>query len=295
MSGWLQWLVWAVPVCCALAAALAVVAVARLPALWRTQQALPVGLPWWLRWHWRPAQWLARPLRARPWVARLQPVQAQLARCDLDHSFDATAWLVVRCLVALSAAATAALVCLALHGSILPWLGGAALLGWWLCGRWLVDLRESRQRQILKELPASLDVLTLCVESGATLTAALRLVVDKSAPSPLRGVFERVLREVRSGRTRLEALEHVAAIYRLDSLDALVSALLQSEGAGVSLGGLLRAQSEQRSAERHQRAERLALQAPVKMLGPLVLCIFPCTFVVISVPIAARLLQAVGP
>ena len=295
MSAWLQWVMWAVPLCCALAAALAVLALARLPQHWPAAQALPAALPWWLRLHWLPAQWLAQPLRAWRWAGRLQRLQEQLARCDLDQTLDAPAWLMLRCLVAASASTVMALAGLALHWSVLPWRCAVGLAGWWLCGRWLVELRQSRQMQILKDLPASLDVLTLCVESGATLTAALRLVVDKSALTPLRGVFERVLREVRAGRTRLEALEHVANVYRLDCLDALVSALLQSEGAGVSLGGLLRAQSEQRSAERHQRAERLAMQAPVKMLGPLVLCIFPCTFVVISVPIAARLLQAGGP
>ena len=105
-------------------------------------------------------------------------------------------------------------------------------------------------------------------------------------------MFERVLREIRSGRTRVEALQHVARVYDSEGLTALASALLHSEGAGMSLGTLLRAQAQQRTAERHARAERLAMQAPVKLLGPLILCIFPCTFVVISVPIVVRILEA---
>jgi len=295
MSSVALWIGWAVPLCCGLSAALTVLSLGWLRTAWPAPVRLPASVPWWLRLFWLPAQWMAKPLRTAPIAARLQHLQTQLVRCDLDGAIDAASWLMLRCLVGLSAAAVAALAALVLQVSMPLTVCAGGLSGWLLCGRWLAELRTTRQMQILKELPASLDVLTLCVEAGATLTAALRIVVDKSPPTPLRSVFERVLREVRAGRTRLEALEHVAAVYRLDCLDALVSALLQSEGAGISLGGLLRAQSEQRSAERHLRAERLALQAPVKMLGPLVLCIFPCTFVVISVPIVARLLQVTGP
>ena len=73
---------------------------------------------------------------------------------------------------------------------------------------------------------------------------------------------------------------------------SLVSALVQGEMMGASVGPILRAQSEQRRTERFQRAEKLALEAPVKMLGPLILCIFPCTFIVIGFPIVVQLLKS---
>jgi tight adherence protein C len=75
-------------------------------------------------------------------------------------------------------------------------------------------------------------------------------------------------------------------------MNSLVSALVQGELMGASIGPILRAQSEQRRTERFQRAEKLALEAPVKMLGPLIMCIFPCTFIVIGFPIAMQLFQA---
>jgi len=103
-----------------------------------------------------------------------------------------------------------------------------------------------------------------------------------------------VLREIRGGRPRAEAFTHVAGIYGNESLTTLASALEHAESAGMSLGQVLRAQAEQRTAERFARAEKLAMQAPVKMLGPLILCIFPCTFIVIGVPIAVRLKEALG-
>lgn len=161
-------------------------------------------------------------------------------------------------------------------------------------GIWLKRRREALQKSMTRELPAWLDLMTVCVEAGATLTSGLRLIVSQAPHGPLREYFERVLREVRSGRARSQAFSYVAEIYAVESLTTLASALAHAEGSGMSLGQVLRTQAEQRTAERFARAEKLAMQAPVKMLGPLILCIFPCTFIVIAVPIAVRLGEAFG-
>lgn len=161
-------------------------------------------------------------------------------------------------------------------------------------GLWLRQQREVLERAIARDLPAWLDLMTVCVEAGATLTSGLRLIVSQAPESPLREYFERVLREVRGGRARAQAFSHAAAIYGVECLDTLASALAHAESSGMSLGTVLRNQAAQRTAERFARAEKLAMQAPVKMLGPLILCIFPCTFIVIGVPIAVRLGQALG-
>jgi tight adherence protein C len=187
---------------------------------------------------------------------------------------------------------TAAGVVIALTGAtswILTALTGFA--GFMAGGIWLRRRNLERDRQIARELPAYLDLLTVCVEAGATLTAGVRLIVAQAPETPLRSYFERVLREVRSGRPRAEAFVHVAEIHGVETLTTLASALAHAEGAGMSLGQILRTQSEQRTAERFARAERLAMQAPVKMLGPLIFCIFPCTFIVLAVPIVVRLLE----
>jgi len=253
------------------------------------------GLPMWLRAFWWPAGLLARALV--PLIPqRLQRQTSQeLARCDVDGQLSAPRWYALRICHGALVAAIAVGIALAIQWPPLRCALIGLVAGAFMAPRWLSLLRAERERLVCKQLPAYLDVLTLCVEAGATLTASLRMAIDKAPDGPLRQIFERVLREIRSGRTRLEALEHVAGVYNIEGLNALVTGLLQSEGAGVSLGTILRAQSEQRSAERHIRAEKLALQAPVKMLGPLVLCIFPCTFVVISVPVIARLLDTVQP
>lgn len=172
----------------------------------------------------------------------------------------------------------------------------AALLmgtaGFMAGGLWLRRITHGNERQIVRELPAYLDLLTVCVEAGATLTAGVRLIVLQAPDSPLRGYFDRVLREVRGGRPRAQAFVYVAEIHGVESLTTLANALAHAESAGMSLGQILRTQSEQRTAERFARAERLAMQAPVKMLGPLIFCIFPCTFIVLAVPIVVRMLEA---
>ncbi|HUG73152.1 MAG TPA: type II secretion system F family protein [Steroidobacteraceae bacterium] len=161
-------------------------------------------------------------------------------------------------------------------------------------GLWLRRQREIQQGEIARDLPGWLDLMTVCVEAGATLTAGLRLIIARAPPGPLRDYFERVLREVRGGRPRAQAFSYVAEIYGVESLNTLASALAHAETSGMSLGQMLRTQAGQRTAERFARAEKLAMQAPVKMLGPLIFCIFPCTFIVIGVPIAVRLKEALG-
>jgi tight adherence protein C len=168
----------------------------------------------------------------------------------------------------------------------------AGVAGFMAGGVWLRRVSQERERQIVRELPAYLDLLTVCVEAGATLAAGARLIVAQAPATPLRSYFDRVLREVRSGRPRAEAFVHVAGVYGVESLTTLANALAHAEGAGMSLGQILRTQSGQRTAERFARAEKLAMQAPVKMLGPLIFCIFPCTFIVLAVPIVVRMLEA---
>jgi tight adherence protein C len=178
-------------------------------------------------------------------------------------------------------------------GGVDAWIA-ATLTG--ICGFmvgrfWLRRKNLARDLQITRELPAYLDLLTVCVEAGATLTAGVRLIVAQAPQGPLRNYFERVLREVRSGRPRAQAFAYVAGLQGVESLTTLANALAHAEAAGMSLGQILRTQSEQRTAERFARAERLAMQAPVKMLGPLIFCIFPCTFIVLAVPIVVRMLE----
>jgi tight adherence protein C len=155
--------------------------------------------------------------------------------------------------------------------------------------RWLSDAGKLRQRQMLKEFPFLLDLTTLCVEAGLSLQGALQQAATHGPSGPLQIELRHALAEMRAGVSRIDALNELAARTGLPAVNSLVVALAQADQLGMSLGPLLRAQSSQRRAERFQRAERLALEAPVKMLFPMVFCIFPCTFLVIGFPIAVQL------
>jgi tight adherence protein C len=215
-------------------------------------------------------------------------IHRSLDSADLLPHLTPALWVASRIVHGLAAA----LIVMAMVGTD-SWLPASltGVAGYMIGGVWLRRLHQVRELQIARELPAYLDLLTVCVEAGSTLTAGVRLIVAQAPASPLRNYFDRVLREVRSGRPRAQAFTHVAGIHGVESLATLANALAHAEGAGMSLGQILRTQSEQRTAERFARAERLAMQAPVKMLGPLIFCIFPCTFIVLAVPIVVRMLE----
>lgn len=165
-----------------------------------------------------------------------------------------------------------------------------ALLVMWWPRLWLRDLGAKRQRQMLRELPFLLDMTTLCVEAGLNLSGALQQAASHGPDGPLRDELRRSLNDMRAGVQRMTALGQLANRTGLPALSSLVTSLAQADQLGMSLGPLLRSQSEQRRSERFLRAEKLALEAPVKMLFPMVLCIFPCTFLIIGFPIMVKLL-----
>jgi tight adherence protein C len=219
-------------------------------------------------------------------------VRRRLERADLYPGVDAPQWFAL-CASAATSTGLGASALAAMAGTH-PVLTAllVSLATWIACERWLYRHVADCERRIVRDLPSYLDLFTVCVEAGATLTAAARFIVEQAPEGPLRNYFDRVLREIRSGRARAQAFVSVADAYGVESLSTLASALSHAESAGMSVGQVLRTQAEQRSSERFVRAERQAMQAPVKMLGPLIFCIFPCTFIVLAVPIAHRLMEA---
>ena len=167
----------------------------------------------------------------------------------------------------------------------------AASLGAFWPLAWIREHRAKRLREISRALPFYLDIVTLSVESGTNLTGALSHAVAKGPAGPLHAELERVLSDVRAGRTRAESLRALAERIDLPAIASWVAALVSAERQGSSLGPILRAQAEQRRQERFQLAEKLAMRAPVKMLFPLLVFIFPCTFVLLLFPVAVRLLE----
>ena len=163
-------------------------------------------------------------------------------------------------------------------------LGGCAPLFW------LRDQVKKRLLRIGRALPYHLDLLTLAVEAGLDFTGALGKVVERGRAGPLRDELQLVLKQLRVGKTREEALREMIARVDLPQLTQFVRVLIQADKMGTSLGKVLRIQSGQMRAERTQRAEKLANQAPVKMLAPLVGCIFPTVFMILFGPIVFALM-----
>jgi tight adherence protein C len=132
-------------------------------------------------------------------------------------------------------------------------------------------------------VPDTLDLLTISVKAGLGFDAALAKVVEKTK-GPLADEFARALNELRVGKQRREALRDIVARTDVRALTNFIGAIIQAEQLGVSISKVLQVQSEQLRIERRQRAEEAAAKAPIKMLFPLVGCIFPSMFIVILGP-----------
>ncbi|TXL65991.1 type II secretion system F family protein [Zeimonas arvi] len=250
-----------------------------LPPLWR--MAMPL-----VRLLEGTAAATMSPQRRLALEARLQ--QAGLARMLTPARHRAACWVGGLAGGALALAAGRLVPALGEIGFAAPLAG--AVVGLLLPAARLRDRAASRQRALLRELPFYLDLVTLSVEAGLNLGAALAQAVDRGPPGPMRDELALLLRDLRAGRPRDEALRAMAARTRLPAVSNLVAALATAQKQGASLGPILRAQAEQRRTERFLRAEKLAMEAPVKMLVPLVLFIFPGTFAVLLFPVVSRLL-----
>lgn len=148
---------------------------------------------------------------------------------------------------------------------------------------WLGGRVKKRQKAVLLQIPDALDLLTISVRAGLGFDGALGKVVEK-LKGPLTEEFRRALAEIRVGKARRDALRDIVARTEVPALTNFIGAIIQAEQLGVSISKVLQVQSEQLRIERRQRAEEMAAKAPIKMLFPLVGCIFPSLFIVILGP-----------
>lgn len=145
-------------------------------------------------------------------------------------------------------------------------------------------------RAIERQLPDTLDLLTISVEAGLVFDAALVKVVEKSK-GVLSDEFQRTLQEIGMGKLKAEALKDLGSRTGVDDLASFVAAVVQADQLGVPLANILRVQSDEMRRRRRQRAEEAAMKAPVKMLFPLVFCIFPALFIVLLGPAVIRVYE----
>jgi len=158
-----------------------------------------------------------------------------------------------------------------------------AFYGWKMPDIWLNSIIRKRQTEIQLSLPDMIDLVTVSVEAGLGLDASLQRVA-KRFPNALSEEVTRAMQEVRLGRSRIESLRDMSKRCDVPDLSAWITALVQAELLGVSIANVLRVQSERLREKRSQRAREAAQKAPIKMVFPLVLFIFPALFVIILGP-----------
>jgi tight adherence protein C len=164
-------------------------------------------------------------------------------------------------------------------------------IGLYMPMMWVRGRVRHRQDDIRRSLPYALDLLTLSVEAGLDFTQAMTRIVKKLGDSALAVELGQTVRDIHLGRTRVQALRDLSRRVDLSELNSLVGALIQADELGSSLGPILRIQADQLRIRRSQTAEKLAMEAPVKILLPLILFIFPTIFIMIFGPIALKLLH----
>jgi len=198
----------------------------------------------------------------------------------------------VRIVAAAVTAAVSLLLGLVLGSPLYAVLGlaGGTVIGYFLPQLWLRQKVNDRRREIQKGLPDAMDLLVIAVDAGLGFDAALARVVEKYK-NALSDEFAKVLREVSLGRPRLEAMDEMGRSSGVEDLHNFIQAIIQSEQFGTGIGKILRIQADEMRRKRRQRAQELAAQATLKMLLPMVGCIFPTLWIVLLGP-AALILMA---
>ena len=177
---------------------------------------------------------------------------------------------------------------LSLKGLLFGAIGGAA--GFQLPDLLVFNIGIKRQDVLRRGLADALDMLTVCVEAGQGFDASL-LHVARSVEGPVAGEFARVLSEIQIGKSRGAAFSSLAERTKVSEIRTFVTALVQADRLGLPIGSVLREQSKQMRLIRRQRAEEKAQKVPVKILFPMLLCIFPALFIVIIGPGAIRMIN----
>jgi tight adherence protein C len=244
----------------------------------------------------------------RPLIARLSlmgsrlssasstgTAERRLAMAGNPGDLKLTDWMGVKMLVAIGTGLSMTLIFALLSsigmGIVFGLLGLG--IGYLIPEFWLGNKIKARQKIILKMIPDTLDLLTISVRAGLGFDAALAKVVEK-LPGPLTDEFRRALAEVRVGKARRDALRDMIPRTNVQPLSNFIGAIIQAETLGVSISKVLQVQSEQLRIERRQRAEQQAARAPIKMLFPLVGCIFPALFIVILGPAIISIIKTLG-
>lgn len=177
---------------------------------------------------------------------------------------------------------------------ILLMVGAVAMMGILFPNLILNGKIRNRQKDIMKTLPDIMDLLTVSVEAGLSFDSALSKVVDKM-PGVLSREFDVLLQEMKVGKSRKEAMYQMTDRIGVMDFRSFISAVVQADQLGVSLGRVLRIQSEQIRQNRKQRIQEKAMKAPIKMLIPMIVFIFPSIFIVLLGPVMLNIMKILAP
>ena len=185
------------------------------------------------------------------------------------------------------------------HGdhNLFLWLVAAAAAGYYLPDLWLKHCLKERQREVFETFPDALDLMTVCVEAGLAMDAALARVAQEIGLKSmvLAEELQLVTLELRAGSAKDKALRNLALRTGVEDVDALVTLLIQAERFGTSIAASLRVQSDQLRTKRRQRAEETAAKIALKLLFPLIFFIFPSLMVVLMGPAILQIYRVLLP
>jgi tight adherence protein C len=287
--------IWFAGLSCALLLLIPIALPRRNEPVSERDQAWRDELPLLLRLLRTPLQWYAPAVDSSLSPQRREVIQSQLNAAGAAYLVSPAEFVVLRRMALIAGVVIAALAVFVLQLRDPLYLAIAASLA--PLSHLYPDLRlreltKRRQAQFEKEFPFFLDVLVLAMKAGLNFTSAVEHAVSSSCSGPVQQEFSRYLRESRAGVARRVALDRVAERVMLPSVANFTASVVQAEQTGGSLGEVLADQARQRRQERFVRAEKLANQAPVKMLFPLIALLFPITFIIIGFPIVIQLLEA---
>jgi tight adherence protein C len=214
-----------------------------------------------------------------------------IARAGTPNNITSQSFMIVKGISAIGFALLAAFIFLPFAHIAFPisLLGLAVGIGgWMLPDQWLRQKANARKGQVEDALPDTIDLLTICLDAGLTFDAALQRIADK-VEGATKLEFQTLLADIRYGKPRAEAMEAMALRIDSDDLTSFIRGIVQSQKLGVAMGETVRIQASEIRRKRRQKAEEKAAQASLKMLFPMIGCIFPTLFIVLMGPVALLL------
>ena len=164
-------------------------------------------------------------------------------------------------------------------------------LGYYLPQVALKNIMKKRKAAIVRVLPETIDLLGLCIEAGLDFGNAVRWVIDKTPINPATEELAMVLEEIKWGKPRVQALKDMSRRLDIPEISSFVQTIIQAERMGTPVAEAFTILSEDTRMQRFHRGERIALQAPIKILLPLIFCIMPVIGIVIGGPIMLQFMQ----